>query len=146
MNKLLHIFLLQNYCSWLGLPFVILCYYNTANLSKVRPNVGNNSNLYALCFGETLQGWVLSYLLFSGINMHANNRWIGKQLYENCALNLHKVLIGIVKLYLLLKYLLSFNFNGWITVLIIVHLEWNNYNTFRCTFRLIWNLFRLQSS
>ena len=80
--------------------------------------MGNNSNLYALCFGETLQGWFLRYSLFSGINMHANNRWIGKQLYENCAQNPHKVLIEMVKLYLLLYYLLSLNFVWHISLLI----------------------------
>ena len=58
-----------------------LCYYNTANLSKVRPNVGNKTNLYALCFGETLQGWFprITYYL-TALNMHINHdKGINKQ-------------------------------------------------------------------
>ena len=49
--------------------------HDTANLSKVRPNVGNKTNLYALCFGETLQGWfprVIYYL--TALNMQTDHR------------------------------------------------------------------------
>ena len=55
--------------------------HDTANLSKVRPNVGNKTNLYALCFGETLQGWFprITYYL-TALNMHINHdKGINKQ-------------------------------------------------------------------
>ena len=61
---------MQKYCLRLDLKFVIYISYNTDNLSKVQTNMGNRANLYALCFGETLQGYPLWYLLQGCANVH----------------------------------------------------------------------------